>query len=292
MGLYYDISKGWQLTNEKTNYKTDYKTDYSTNNTLRVYSHTDRVCQGPWYRRRCSNVDRYKTIWNDALNNENAIKNATNEKNNRENSALNQRNTALNAAYQTTLAAANGTKGGDYTANRQFIRDVQNVDADVLKQLEESYKDFYRNEKLQTWDSGLGAKPPYGDFDAKYYGKTYTDVSDTWKNAVANDDIDITERYVNENGFYLGHYTNQGKAAGNRGNAPEKTSAATEYLEKKPTDKDLQDVRNLQLGVDTQTQAERILNIPQVAEQWDLAKRDDPYWIKLCLLYTSPSPRD
>ena len=284
MGLYYDSSKGWQLTNEKTNYKTDYKTDYSTDNTLRVYSHTDRVCEGPWWRRRCSDVARYKTIWNDNLNNENAIKNSTNNANNNENKALNQRNTALNAAYQTTLAAANGTKGGDYTARRQFIRDVQNVDADVLNQLEESYKDFYRNEKLQTWDSGLGAKPPYGDFDAKYYGKTYADVADTWKNAVANDDIDITERYVNENGFYLSHYTNQGKAAGNRGNAAEDLTVSKTYSEK-PTDKDFEDIRTIQLGVDTGTQAERLLRVPEVAAQWEAAKRDDPYWDGLAKEY-------
>ena len=43
-----------------------------------------------------------------------------------------------------------------------------------------------------------------------------------WKAAVADDDIDITERYGSSGGYYLGHYTNQGKAAGNRGNAAKK----------------------------------------------------------------------
>jgi hypothetical protein len=98
-----------------------------------------------------------------------------------------------------------------------------------------------------------------------------------WASAVANDDIDITQRY-GENGFYLQHYTTQGKPAGLRGNKAEVTAAANEYLETPPTDADLQAARTLQLGVDTDTQTERLLNIPAVASEWEKAKRDDPYW--------------
>jgi hypothetical protein len=43
-----------------------------------------------------------------------------------------------------------------------------------------------------------------------------------------NDDIDITQRY-GENGFYLQHYTTQGKASGIRGNKAEVTAAANQY---------------------------------------------------------------
>jgi hypothetical protein len=35
--------------------------------------------------------------------------------------------------------------------------------------LENNFKAFYSTEKLQQWDSKLGAKPPYGDFNAAYY---------------------------------------------------------------------------------------------------------------------------
>ena len=78
----------------------------------------------------------------------------------------------------------------------------------------------------------------------------------------------------------LGHYTNQGKAAGNRGNAAEELTAAKIYSEK-PTDKDFEDIRTLQLGVDTGSQTDRLLRVPEVAAQWEKAKRDDPYWEKL-----------
>jgi hypothetical protein len=37
----------------------------------------------------------------------------------------------------------------------------------------------------------------------------------------------------------------------------------------------------LQLGVNTQTQSERLLNVPEIAAEWEKAKRDDPYWSKL-----------
>jgi hypothetical protein len=52
----------------------------------------------------------------------------------------------------------------------------------------------------------------------------------------------------------------------------------TNTLETRPTDADLQAARTLQLGVDTDTQTERLLNIPTVASEWEKAKRDDPYW--------------
>ena len=92
-----------------------------------------------------------------AENRENTIKNTTNKTNNDENRKLNEKNTALNTAYQTTLTAANRTKGGDYVSKRDLIRNVGNVDQNVLNQLENDYKTFYRKEKLQTWDVSKGA---------------------------------------------------------------------------------------------------------------------------------------
>ena len=196
---------------------------------------------------------------------------------NKKTTALNVANQAKNNAYDKTLAIANTTRGGDYVAQRESLRNLPGLDETTKSRLETYYKAFYQTEKLQSWNSALGAKPPYGDFDAAYYKTQNPTVSQQWSSAVANDDIDITGRY-NENSYYLQHYTTQGKPAGLRGNKAEVTAAANQYLEKGPTDADIQAARTLQLGVDTDTQTDRLLKIPTVASEWEKAKRDDPYW--------------
>jgi hypothetical protein len=186
----------------------------------------------------------------------------------------------LNEAYDVVQTVANNTVGGDYVTQRNLIRQINAPGlTDVIKStLEDNYKAFYSTEKLQQWDSAaLGAKPPYGDFDPVYYKTQSPAAAQQWDSAVANDDIDITLRY-GEGGFYLQHYTTQGKPAGLRGNKAETTAAANEYLETPPTDADLQAVRTIQLGVDTDTQTERLLNIPAVASEWEKAKGGDSYW--------------
>jgi hypothetical protein len=186
----------------------------------------------------------------------------------------------LNEAYDVVQTVANNTVGGDYVTQRNLIRQINAPGlTDVIKStLEDNYKAFYSTEKLQQWDSAaLGAKPPYGDFDPVYYKTQSPAAAQQWASAVANDDIDITQRY-GEGGFYLQHYTTQGKPAGLRGNKAETTAAANEYLETPPTDADLQAVRTIQLGVDTDTQTERLLNIPAVASEWEKAKGGDSYW--------------
>ena len=285
MGLYYSPTEGWKVSYEKTDYQTDLRTDNPTNLTRREYYNVT-VCTR-WFLGHCTRTGtetHYRDVSDDATNNQNRIINAENDRINKENKTLNEKNLSLNKAYDTTLSAANTTNGGDYVSQRNLIRAIQNVDPSVKADLETSYKDFYRTEKLQTWDTALGAKPPYGDFDPKYYKTQNPVVAESWKNAVANDDIDITERY-GENGYYLQHYTTEGKSSGLRGNAPEATSAATGYVETKPTDRDLQDVRNLQLGIDVGSQTERLLNIPEIAQEWDKAKRDDPHWAALAKQY-------
>jgi len=196
-----------------------------------------------------------------------------------------QANNDVIIPYNTEVETANSqlpeieaiiasTQGDDYVTQRDLLRNYG------VAGLEDNFKSFYLTEKLQPWDQNLGAKPLYGAFDPAYYTANNPALLDQWNAAVANDDLDITARY-GENGYYLWHYTNVGKPAGARGNAPEATAASTAYLETKPTDLDLQNVRNLQLGVDTGTQTQRVLNIPEVAAQWDLAKRSDPYWQQL-----------
>jgi hypothetical protein len=208
------------------------------------------------------------------VNNERTTKNLIEE----DNVKKVNRNTASN----TLLSIASNTSGQDYVKQRDLIRKLVEEKPGITKEfkekiLENNFKAFYSTEKLPLWDSTLGAKPPYGDFDPAYYKTQNPVAAQQWASAVADDDIDITQRY-GENGFYLHHYTTQGKAAGLRGNKAEVTAAANQYLEDTPTDTDLQAARTLQLGVDTDTQTERLLNIPAVEAEWEKAKNGDSYW--------------
>jgi len=196
---------------------------------------------------------------------------------NKKTTALNTANQVKNNAYDKTVAIASNTRGGDYVTQRELIRSISGLDQATKSTLENYYKAFYSTEKLQQWDPKLGAKPPYGEFDSSYYKTQSPAAAQQWASAVANDDIDITQRY-GEGGFYLQHYTTQGKPAGLRGNKAETTAAANEYLETPPTDADLQAARTIQLGVDTDTQTDRLLNIPAVASEWEKAKGGDSYW--------------
>ena len=203
--------------------------------------------------------------------------NQLHEQENAARTALKASNTIKNAAYDRTVSAANNTRGGDYVSQRDLIRNIQGLDTQTKETLENYYKAFYTTEKLQQWDPKLGAKPPYGEFDSSYYKTQSPAAAQQWASAVANDDIDITQRY-GENGFYLQHYTTQGKPTGLRGNKAEATASANQYIEKTPTDVDIQAARTLQLGVDTATQTDRLLKIPAIAAEWEKAKSGDSYW--------------
>ncbi len=263
---------------------TRYRTSYRTESYWDTEYYVDYEQQPDLEARRVAAetnaTNRALNEQNTRANEINTATNISNTKLNEDNTKTNQTNTAKNQAYDKTVATATNTKGGDYVSQRELIRSISGIDDTTKKILEDYYKAFYTNEKLETWDSALGAKPPYGNFDPNYYKEQNPLVAQQWQQAVANDDVDIVQRY-GENGFYLQHYTNQGKPAGVRGNAPEAKEQAESYVEKKPTDKDIQDVRNLQLGIDTDTQTTRVLNIPEVAAAWEQAKRRDPYWTNL-----------
>jgi hypothetical protein len=189
------------------------------------------------------------------------------------NVGINQRNNAIKAVLNT----AKTTKGGDYIAQRTALRKAM-AGASNAEDLENQFKEFYKDQKITPWNTNLGTKPPYGNFDAKYYGNTYSGPKNTWDKAVADDNLDITERYLNPNTYYLYHYTTQGKKAGNRGNAAEATAQANSYVENKPTDKELQQVRDKQLGIDLDTTSDRLLKIKYIADEWEKAKNGDEYW--------------
>ncbi len=176
-----------------------------------------------------------------------------------------------NAKLPTAQAIINSTNGYDYVSQRKALKDLG------ISGIEDNFKTFYLTEKLTPWSTELAAKPQYGDFDPAYYKKQNPALEQKYKEAVANDDVDVINRY-SEDTFYLWHYTTQGKQAGQRGNAPEETEAATRYVEEKLTEKDLQDVRNLQLGVDMATSDARLLSVPYIQDQFEKALNGDEYW--------------
>lgn len=168
---------------------------------------------------------------------------------NAENTTLNELNTKKNNVYNKVVATASTAQKGDYLSQRKTIRELD-IDEATRKELEKSYRQFYVNEKLDKWDPALTSKPLYGNFDPKYYKDNYSDVANAWKGHVANDDVDVVERY-GENGFYANHYTNRGKAEKRRANAAEIAEETKKYKELKKTDAEIQEIRDNQLGLDT-----------------------------------------
>lgn len=229
---------------------------------------------------------------NKALNEKAEALNKANEQQKLDNELLNFQNARKNEVYDKAVAIASSTRGGDYLSQRDRITeavigglsDLEDISPEQIesaaKALEEQFKLFYRTEKLTPWKTELGAKPPYGEFDPIYYKEQNPAVAEAWEEAVAQDDLDIIDRY-GENNFYWQHYTSVGKKQGLRGNPEEDLEAAEDYEEKALTDKEIQDIRDLQLGVDTDTITQRLLNIPQVSIEWGKALTGDPYWAQL-----------
>lgn len=293
MGLTYNPKNEniFDITNEKTDHKTNNKTDHQTDRKT-DYSEDVTHCRGWGWWKTCGWPTRRDDgrYWNDIhreLNNSNREANkrsqelnAGNTKLNADNKALNEKNTKRNKAYADAVTTAKTTQTGEYVVKRNELR-ASDVDDEAKSTLEGVFKAFYRDKKLQTWDSNLGTKPDYGDFDPSYYGKIYTNVKNKYKQYEDDDDIDVTEGYGREN-YYYWHYTNQGKAEGKRGNKAEVLAQARDYLEESPefaeggwenqTDTELAFIRDQQLGI-SDNQTERFLNVPEIASLWEEAKQ-------------------
>jgi len=269
----------FDVTNEKTDYRTDFKTNYDTDpgrvTKIENYQH---CWKNYWGNTECDT--RQRTVVDRAKIKRHKEMNEGNDKANRENRALNEKNKKRNKAYADAVTTAKTTQSGEYAVKRNELR-ASDVDDDAKSMLEQQFKAFYRDKKLQVWDSRLGTKPDFGDFDPSYYGTTYQNVKNKYKEYEDDDDIDVTEGYGKEN-YYWWHYTNQGKAEGKRGNKAEILARARDYLEESPefaeggwenqTDTELAFIRDKQLGIgDNQT--ERFLNVPEIADLWEEAKR-------------------
>ena len=66
-------------TNLQTDLPTDLRTDYPTDKQKKVSDGWKRVCTGPWWRRRCSNVEQFKWVDDKEKNDENREKNKQNK---------------------------------------------------------------------------------------------------------------------------------------------------------------------------------------------------------------------
>lgn len=197
---------------------------------------------------------------------------------NAENTTLNELNTKKNNVYNKVVATASTARKGDYLSQRKTIRELD-IDETTRKELETSYRQFYVNEKLDKWDPALTAKPLYGNFDVAYYKKNNQDVEKAWQKFVADDDVDIVERY-GENGFYANHYTNQGKKENRRANAAEIAEETKKYKELKKTDAEIQEIREKQLNLDPATQSSRLMGEGSaILAAWTKAKEGDSYWV-------------
>ena len=207
---------------------------------------------------------------------------------NEKNKELNIKNKKRNTAYENTATVANRTPKGEYVIRRGLLRTHNtnnDVDSDAKNNIEAAFKSWYKDQKLEVYDDSIletKGKPPYGEFDPVYYANNNTGVKDAWTEALADDDVDIIDRYKNnENIYYKQHYANVGKAQRLRGNREEANEAATQYREFALTDDDEAAIRSLHLNIDTDNQTDRLLNVPEIAQLWEDAKGGDPYWSDL-----------
>jgi len=271
----------------KTNHKTDNKTDYDTNpDTVqkdeRYYGKTG--CKfgafGKCYVHKYGWKTRRVTDW-DKIN-QHEIMNKNNKEENKTNTDLNNKNRKQNKAINNLKTTVTSVKGSDYVDRRQLLRNFEN--SDNKNHIESIFKDYYSHQHVEpyTWDSALGKKPAYGEFDGSWYGNntTYGQAAKAkWNAAKANDNIDITGRYGNENTYLLKNYTSVADNT-TRGNAAEEYKQASQYSES-ITDADKQAVKDKQLGVNLETQTQRYMNIPYVAQEFYNANRGDAHWAKL-----------
>jgi len=191
-------------------------------------------------------------------------------------------NVPINTAYDKTVATLNTSQPGEYITQRELLKKIPDLNDTVKKEIEDAFRGAYIEKHIakNKWDPALSSKPPYGDFDPKYYKEKYTDVKNAWDSYVKNDDVDVIERY-GETGFYANHYTNYGKNEKRRANAVEVAEETKKYTEAKKTDAEIQAIRDQQLGLNTDTQASRLMGEGSaIAAEWDKAKKGDPYWSK------------
>jgi len=243
--LYY-YNGQWQVSQEDY-LPTDYKTDYPT---------TKQVAAGIVYNPK---TGKYEAAYKTVKDPDNISLNKINKQKNEDNAAANDKLAKKNAVYTKileTASAAQKAGAGSYLSQKntlQSLKDQANqagISDTQFNDAFESYNDFYKKEIVGSgWSIDLGAKPPAGGFDPKYYVGENPAVQATWEQAEKQGDLDILAQYKSPEIFALYNYTTVGKPSGKRGNKAEELLASKEYLEKKPTDSDIAGIKDQQLGI-------------------------------------------
>jgi len=284
----------------KVKYSGDYKNEYFYVKTRGRRLTNDSVKGQLLIARNNANIDnKYNEQKNEAAKDINDF-----------NRKYNEQKAVKQQVYDDVIKIADQTKGSDYTDQRDKIRVIKKLEEagigiedskKILSDVEETFKDFYRSEKLKKFDfedgSKLGyantkVKPPSGNFDPDYYKKqTLPNQRMTeeqrWAEAVADDDIDIIERYGagtgedtladREEGFYKWRYGQQRGVGEVRGNAADPLDEAESYLEEAPTDAEIQMYRDNMLEIKKDDPAELIKSVDYVRDAYETAiaaKRD------------------
>jgi hypothetical protein len=244
MGLSYIATnpsgQRWAIAKEKVDYRTDYPVDASTTQAATYQTSIDNYIRGGGKDGKdLIEMNKQLAAFQQSDQDNKAI-NKNNDDLNKENAALNAANANKNAAYDQVIKIANNTKGSDYVDQRQLIRNLTTggnaIDATTLNDLEASFKTFYKQEKLSTWDPDTAVKPPSPDglkqLDTKYYAKQVPEAAKEWADAKENDNIDIIGRYNNSSDdFYNAHYAQQGKINGIRGYEAQLEDNVNKYAE-------------------------------------------------------------
>ena len=206
-----------------------------------------------------ANNDNFKANEeNKKANETNKIANQKAQDFNTQNTKLNTENTKKNQAFDKTYSITANTTGGDYVEKRNMIRQLEKdnlINEETKNKLEADFKDFYKNEKLKSWDPKTAVKPPSPggtkELDFAFYATQVPELTSQWAKAVIDDDLDIVERYNNNwKDYFSAHYTTQGRLNGIRGYAEEATDRANNYIET-PTDLDKQRIMDATLGAGT-----------------------------------------
>ena len=265
-------------------FKTDHRTDYPTfasgeleENPKYNQKYTKIKCN--WFGLNCWEEDAWRWVDDTAKKNANIKMDEINTTLNSDNTKLNAKNLERNKQlYNLKNNVVATTKGEDYLKQRDKLTGT-NVDEEF--KLDNIFRDYYKNEKIQEWDgTRLGRKPTYGEFQVDYYlaNEPTGQAQSIWDEAEQKDDIDITLRYGNKGNYALWDYTSQNQGSGIfdrvRANAPHEYDLADTYLESPTTktitlengnkistfDFEKEQVQKLQLGLnDAQNQVQSLL---------------------------------
>lgn len=201
-------------------------------------------------------------------------------------------NANKNAIASDIVRRLNSSVPGQY---QQILTQIQNkYGENVLKNILSKedinqINSFYIQKNISTkWNANqLGAKPPTGEFDSAYYKEQVPEVAEKWKQAnegfsfagTKMPNLDITERYGDENTYLHYDYTSQGKQKNVRANAAELAADAEYYTEtQKPiTDAEKQAYRDQINGLfesgDIQEGLQKLVDIEQ-EERFNVMRND------------------